>query len=213
VSQNGGLVVVAFGDSITAAGEVPEEMRWPHVVEVRLQESLPDRNVTVINAGVGGHTSREGLARIEADVLRHHADIVLVQFGGNDATKEPNRHVSLAEYETNLETIRSKTGSGGRSRMAVLTFPPVINDWHAWGHDEAYSDYGGVDGFIEQYRHVTREFARARALPLADIDRALRDAMQRDGVGRYIRPDGVHLTADGNGVVSGSVLQILRAMI
>ena len=40
--------------------------------------------VRIINAGIGGNTSREGLARLEPDVLRYRPDITVVCFGLND---------------------------------------------------------------------------------------------------------------------------------
>ena len=39
----------------------------------------------VINAGVGGESDREKMRRFESDVLAKAPDILLVQFGGNNA--------------------------------------------------------------------------------------------------------------------------------
>lgn len=56
----------------------------------------------MINSGVGGNTSREALDRIGKDVLVYRPDLVMVEFGGNDATPDPNREVSPDEFEENL---------------------------------------------------------------------------------------------------------------
>jgi len=42
-------------------------------------------NVTYINAGIGGTTSQFGAARVEEDLLRHHPDVVFLEFSVNDA--------------------------------------------------------------------------------------------------------------------------------
>lgn len=202
------LIIVAFGDSITEAAQVPEEQRWPHLLAEMLRESLPSREITVANAGVGGNTSREGLARLERDVLTHQPDLVLVEFGGNDATCEPERHVPLEEFTANLQAMRDRLPR--ETAMVLLTFPPVIDDWHCWKGHPFYEERGGQDIFIETYREETRRFAGNYNLPLIDIDRALRRACADAGTEKFILPDGVHLTVDGNRIVAEEVSRVLQ---
>ena len=202
MSQQKSLTLVAFGDSITqASSELPDEsQRWPALLDASLRARFPGSSVTVINAGIGGNTSREGLARMEHDVLRHRPDCVLVEFGGNDATPEPDRHVTIEEYAANLSTMKARLDALGGCRMVLLTFPPVLDLQHAW--QAAFKDVGGQDRYLEQYRRVTREFASRHGLPLADIDAALRPKPAENTL-----PDGVHLTAAGNRVVAETVLR------
>jgi len=91
------IKIVAFGDSITLAKEQVEQDKWTTLVQVRLKEDI-GREVRMVNAGVGGNTSREGLRRIESGVLRHNPDIVLVEFGGNDATPAPAAFTDFTSY-------------------------------------------------------------------------------------------------------------------
>lgn len=206
------FVIVAFGDSITRASEVPAEARWPERLRAALSTWRPKREWVVINSGVGGNTSREGLARIETDVLAHRPDLVLVEFGGNDATDEPHRHVSLEEFATNLREIEARVASAS-GRAVLLTFTPVVNAWHSWGAKELFRGTGGPDEYVEQYRRFTRDYAAQRALPLGDIDLALRAAMKRDGAETHILKDGVHLTAAGNAVVAECVLEAIKPVL
>lgn len=203
------LTIVAFGDSITLAGRQPEDRKWTTLLQTRLAEALPARPCAVINAGVGGNTSREGLERIERDVLRHRPDIVTVQFGGNDATQDEQRSVSVCEFRKNLETICARIEGATDARTVLVTFPPIIDDWHGWNQDPFFKTRGGPDGYIDQYRNATRDFARTHNLPLADIDKALRTAIGKHGAKRFILPDGVHLTAQGNEIVAGEVYRVL----
>jgi lysophospholipase L1-like esterase len=197
---------VALGDSITAlSAEMPETVRWPHLLEVGLQERLMPRSVRVVNAGVGGNTSREGLARLEQDVVPHRPDLVLVQFGGNDATPERDRHVHLVEYVGNLATIQARLGEIGCRFMVLLTFPPVVDQVHGWW--ESFRAVGGQDAFVEQYRRVTRSFARDRGLPLFDLD-----AVVRADLRARILADGVHLSREGNRAVAEALIPFVEGL-
>lgn len=204
--------IVAFGDSITKADEVAEKGRWTSRLERALSERFPSHNITVINAGVGGNTTREGLARIENDVLRHTPAIVLVEFG-NDVTYQPERHVEYEEFTANLEAIRTRVARHCKGRIILLTFPPVIDKWHANYKHPFYEPTGGLDRSQEKYRQLTRKFAKAQGIPLVETDKAMRAAMKRDGDSEYILPDGVHLTAAGNKLVADLVFEVLAKEI
>jgi lysophospholipase L1-like esterase len=197
--------IVAFGDSITQAVEVEAEQRWVMLLQAKLQQCVSAVPVRVVNAGVGGNTSREGIARIEESVLAHHPDLVLVEFGGNDATMDTARHVHIEEYRSNLDVIRRKIVEEAGAVMMLLTFPPIVDAWHKWGQHDYFRNAGGLDACIEPYRQYTRDYARSQGITLIEIDHALREAAGNDRWERYLRPDGVHLTAEGNAVVMQTV--------
>lgn len=208
--------IVAFGDSITQAlsGEIPEQNRWPFMLGKILPLAVPCHQFHVINSGIGGNTSREGLARFEADVAAHAPDIVLVEFGGNDATDDPDRHVPLDEYEQNVIEIHARSRALG-AEAYFLTFPPVIERWHSWYKKEVstFTQAGGQDEFIELYRQRTRVVAARLGAPLIDIDAALRQVIREKGAASQILPDGVHLTAGGNRTVLAMVFaEVLKHM-
>lgn len=196
--------IVAFGDSITASAAQANDKKWPKVLETRLQQADPSRRFQVVNAGVGGNTSREGLARLERDVLTHKPDLVVIEFGGNDATDNAARHVDLKEFEKNLTTMLEKTRAvNPRAMIVIATFPPVVDSKHSAG-----KLYGGLDKYIEQYRVAARQFAKAHELPLVDMDAAIRP--QSD---QYILPDGVHLTDGGNEAIAKAVDAVIRKVL
>ena len=205
------ITIVGFGDSITQAVEVDADKQWLSLLRKMLAERYPQYQWTTINAGVGGNTSREGLARMEADVLSHQPDLVLIEFGGNDATDEENRHVSLEEFQNNLSLMLERVTSVS-ARVVMIVFPPVIDAWHACGNKTYYAPWSGLDGCVEQYRKITRDFAASQRLPLADIDAALRENCQRYTADKFIRSCGVHLTEAGNQVVAQTVFQTISTM-
>ncbi len=208
---DGPIVIVAFGDSITKASRQPEERKWTTLLQKRLADAEPGRRIEVINSGVGGNTSREGLVRIRRDVLAHTPHFVLVEFGGNDATQDTNRHVTLEEFRSNLEKIRTAVQKDSSAQVVMLTFPPVIDEWHAWRSNSFFTAHGGADKYVEAYREVTREFAARHGLVLCDIDRDLRAEIKRTDTTDVILPDGVHLTEKGNSFVAHAIAQRLLA--
>lgn len=189
--------VVMFGDSITAGN-------WPALVAERLQRGTTNRRIRVINAGVGGNTSREGLARINQDVLAYKPDVVTVEFGGNDATDQLDRHVDLKEFEENLATIVQKIlVVNPHAVVVMMTFPTVIDSRHVKG-----SLAGSLDKYVEHYREAVRRFAKHQGLPLVDMDAVIRP--QAD---TFIQGDGVHLTAEGNEAIAQATVPVIHTAL
>ena len=206
--------IVAFGDSMTACAALAPTKRWPALLQRRLTRAFPEVDVEVVNAGVGGNTSREGLARLTQDVLARRPTLTLVQFGGNDATTDAARLVEGPEFTRNLGTIRRRLQAVG-SAAAWVTFPPVIDAWHAWsvpGNTAAREKFlpaGGSDYFLHQYRRRTRAMAERHGDLFIDLYGGIRQAIERGDCARFILPDGVHFTAAGSRAAAGVVFQAL----
>ncbi|MCX5659191.1 MAG: GDSL-type esterase/lipase family protein [Planctomycetota bacterium] len=71
--------IVCLGDSCTHFGPRP----YPERLAALLEQWKPGR-FEVINAGVIGYTSHQGLARLESEVLAWQPDLVTAYFGWND---------------------------------------------------------------------------------------------------------------------------------
>src|SRR4051812_18977805 len=76
-----GQTIVAFGDSLTAGYGVESGFSYPDYLQKELGPKYH-----VMNLGVSGNTSGEGLARIGA-VTKLKPEIVIVEFGGNDGLR------------------------------------------------------------------------------------------------------------------------------
>ena len=206
--------IVAFGDSMTACTALEPARRWPALLQRRLNRAFTGVRFEVVNAGVGGNTSREGLARIAADVLAWRPALTLVEFGGNDATTDPARVVEVAEFSRNLAAIRRRLQAIG-SAAAWLTFPPVIDAWHGWSAPEntaAHAKFlpaGGSDYFLHLYRQRTRAFAQRQGDLCIDLYAGMRQVIERDGCGRFVMADGVHFTPAGSRAAGAFVGQAL----
>src|SRR5262245_59840417 len=74
-------VILAFGDSVTAGFGVYPELSYPS----QLQRELEQRGYAyrVVNQGVSGATTVEGLGRLQC-ALSLQPEIVILELGGND---------------------------------------------------------------------------------------------------------------------------------
>ncbi len=88
-----GRTIVCLGDSITAGVGSGAGESYPDLLAVRL-------GTEVINAGVSGDTTAQGLARVE-EVLAEDPWLVIVELGGNDIL----RRVPPEETERALRLI------------------------------------------------------------------------------------------------------------
>ncbi|MCF6173389.1 MAG: GDSL-type esterase/lipase family protein [Campylobacteraceae bacterium] len=69
--------ILAFGDSLTRGYRVDSDKNYPSVLSDLLQ-------VEVINAGVNGELSKNGLARLPSVLAKYKPDIIIICEGGND---------------------------------------------------------------------------------------------------------------------------------
>lgn len=87
-------VVVAFGDSLTAGVGASRGNSYPSVL-ARLS------GLTVVNAGVSGETTHEGLLRLPKVIEEHNPRLLILLEGGNDIL----RNKSFAQVEKNLDRM------------------------------------------------------------------------------------------------------------
>ncbi len=99
--RDGELRILAVGDSNTL-GWASDSVHWPGYLEQNLRAEGFD--VRVINAGVWGHSSFQGLARLD-EYMPLHPDVVLISYGGNDAHRV---YVSDARYVAEVATSPSR---------------------------------------------------------------------------------------------------------
>ncbi|MGC9318891.1 MAG: SGNH/GDSL hydrolase family protein [Armatimonadota bacterium] len=221
--------VVCFGTSITRGHPyVPEGDTYPAVLERRLNRRLRQENeaVTVINSGVPGENTVEGLARIDEDVIAHRPDLVVVEFACNDVRYEPEKRVELEDFRANLvqmaQTIREVC-----SAIIICTPTPIVDAFHVYSQEvDFYDSWGGCNSALMEYDEVIREVAVEQDLTLCDLKRAFYDravASEFDGdtndaddltciadlISRY---DGVHPTIAGQALIALELYRIIRTI-
>ncbi|MBP1043559.1 esterase [Vagococcus sp. BWB3-3] len=105
-----------FGDSITA-GYFEHEIT--DLLTLPVQRGLAD--IEVVNAGMPGDTTADGLARMATFVLRYNPDYVTVFFGANDGAIDCP--IAIEEYQANLNEIISRIGP----LKVLLLSPPYTS--------------------------------------------------------------------------------------
>lgn len=79
-------VVVALGSSSTQGAMASDLAHsYPAQLQELLSDSLKQEHVAVLNRGVGGQDAAEELARLDADVISVHPQVVIWQVGANGA--------------------------------------------------------------------------------------------------------------------------------
>ncbi|MCP5550307.1 MAG: exo-alpha-sialidase, partial [Akkermansiaceae bacterium] len=167
-----------FGDSTTAFRPGAVEK----VYSVRLQELLlrMGSSLNVYNAGKGGNTTRDALARFERDVLSQQPRVVVIQFGINDAAvdvwKTPpaaDSRVPIAEYEKNLRTLVGMARER-KAKVILMTTNPLrwtgrLKDLYG----KPPYDPGAEDGFdapvLAKYNEVIRRLAKELGIGFVDV--------------------------------------------
>ena len=110
-----------YGDSLSAAYGIDEELGWASLLQKRLAQYQPD--VTVINASISGETSRGGLARFAPTLEFSQADFVLLELGANDGL----RGYPIESMRDNLrQMIELSQQSGAQVLMMGIRLPPNL---------------------------------------------------------------------------------------
>lgn len=95
-----GSTVLAFGDSLTAGNGASSPQSYPSVLG----------NIAVlnmINAGVSGELSAEGLRRLPALLEQHNPRLVLLCHGGNDLLRRSGNNAAKSNVLNMIELIRA----------------------------------------------------------------------------------------------------------
>ncbi len=98
---NDGDTIVAFGDSLTHGTGTSMETAYPAVLSRLISR-------TVINAGVPGETTSEGLERLPEILEEHHPKLVLLCLGSNDMLKRQDNGQTESNLRAMIQSIRAK---------------------------------------------------------------------------------------------------------
>ena len=122
------MKLICIGDSITYGQNVRADEAWPAVLA-----RLTGHDVR--NAGACGDTTRLGLERFPKDVQLHKPDVVVIQFGHNDANwyeTDQGPRVSASAYAANLAEMAARALSAGAAPILLLPHD-------ALGKDKSYN--------------------------------------------------------------------------
>ncbi len=153
-----GLVMLAFGDSITygcnSSSDGPAT-GYPVLLERVLEPAFGGHFISV-NAGRPGETTEEALGRFEAALDAADPDIVLLMEGTNDA-------FDGAPYEQTEDNLRYMVRAAQRRgiQVAIATIPPVISN--------AYYDRSAQMARIQGFNPRIYAIAADCGIPVAPV--------------------------------------------
>jgi acyl-CoA thioesterase-1 len=179
------IEIVALGDSLVAGYGLASGESFPEQLEAALQERGHD--VTVVNAGVSGDTASDGLARLEWSVPAS-ADVVIVEFGGNDAMRGIDPGVTRAAVTEIVATLK---GRGHAVLLAGMQAPRNFGDTYTREFDSIFPDVA-AEYDVSLYPFFLEGIA---------LDSA------------YNLPDGIHPSAGGVAAIVESILPAVEELI
>ena len=142
--------IVCYGTSLTQSGS------WVQGLSEALNARWPDK-ATVINSGMSGKNSSEGLSKIQEKVLSKNPDAVFIEFSMNDAADSLNSgktpEEALVQAEDNLKRIIEAIKSSNPSCEIILqTMNPYVK-----APDSTLSNRTGLENHVTMYRRVAEE--------------------------------------------------------
>jgi lysophospholipase L1-like esterase len=170
--------------------------------------------VSVINAGVGGDNTANLLQRIDKDCLVHNPKLTVLMVGTNDMNSV--KHIPLAKYEKNLETIVDKIKKTG-SKILVLSILPAYEPYLLTRHPAAFYQPEGVKGRRIAVNQVIEKVAIKHKLYYMDLCHRF-EAVGNIGTGMDSliqnesnagKTDGIHPTANGYRFIGLSVYDFI----
>jgi acyl-CoA thioesterase-1 len=178
-------LLVCFGDSLTAGYGTDLGESYPDDLQKLLDAH--GYKYHVLNEGISGNTTKDGLERIQR-VIAHHPQLVVVEFGGNDGL----RGLPIEQTEANLSNIiQQLQKSGAKVALAGITLPP---------------DYGQdyIRKFDAMYPALAKKY-HVRLLPFL-----LKNVYGMPG---DMQDDATHATARGNMQIALNVEALVQPLL
>lgn len=125
--------IVFLGDSVTQgcfeiiknpAGEwelvIEPEFSYVALIAEKIKKEYPEKDITVINAGISGDSTAEALSRLERDVISHNPAVTAVCLGLNNSGRR-----NIPEFTSELSEIFKRLAGAG-SEIIFMT-PNMLN--------------------------------------------------------------------------------------
>lgn len=165
-------VILAFGDSLTYGKGAPQQS-YPSQLQALIQR-------TVINAGISGEPSAEGLRRLPSLLEKHRPKLVIICHGGNDII----RKMSKEQLRSNLiQMIRLSKEKGAQVLLVGVPNFGLIG----FSTEELYEEVAEQEEVFYE-GDILSEIENKRAL----------------------KSDRIHPNAKGYGLMAEAFAEVLR---
>jgi acyl-CoA thioesterase-1 len=175
--------ILFLGDSLTEGFGVSKEDAFPELVENLIQTEL-NKNIVVINGGVSGSTTSDGLARLKW-YMKKKPYIVFLALGTNDGL----RGLDLEQSQKNLEEIiQYAQKSHAKVILAGMLIPP--------NYGPEYSAQ-----FKKMYQNLKMKY-KLKSMPF------LLDGVA--GMKEFNQKDGIHPNEKGHKHIAQNVFDFIK---
>lgn len=175
--------ILFLGDSLTEGLGVSKEDAFPKLVETLIQTEL-NKRIVVINGGVSGSTTSDGLSRLNW-YLKKKPYIVFLALGTNDGL----RGLDLEQSQKNLEEIiRHAQASNAKVILAGMLIPP--------NYGPEYSEQ-----FKKMYQNLKIKY-KLKSMPF------LLDGVA--GKKEFNQKDGIHPNEKGHKHIAENVFEFIK---
>ncbi len=203
-----GQAVLMIGDSITDAGRradaAPYGRGYVAIFREMLTALYPERDITVINKGIGGNTTTDLRERWEDDCIRHQPDWLTILIGINDlhrTLRETPEAVPPDVFRANYDWILQRATDETDAQIVLL--------------DPFYMSVASEDTFrsrvlelIEQYIEIVHDMAEKYDAQLVRMHDVFREHLKyRESEEFCAEP--VHPARGGHIVIAVEMLKTL----
>jgi lysophospholipase L1-like esterase len=182
--------VILIGDSIRLGYQ-------PHVtaqLEGRAEVTGTDEN---------GGDSRRVLENLDPWVLQPEADLVHLNCGLHDLRLTGDGYqVPLEEYVHNLHEIVDRILAESGKELIWATTTPVIDERH-----QQVKQFERHEKDVRRYNEGALAVMSSHGVTIND----LHEVAQKNGLAHLLRPDGVHFTEEGYGILARAVASNILA--
>jgi len=179
--------IVFLGDSLAAGLGVDPEEAFPALIQKKIEAA--GWNDAVVNAGVSGDTSADGLGRIDW-LLKQRIDVLVLELGGNDGL----RGLPVSATQTNLQAIIDRVKQRfpqAQIVVAGMQMPPNMGNDYTSAFRKIFPDL------------ATDNHAALIPFLLADVG----------GKPELNQPDHIHPNVPGHQIVADNVWKVLQPLL
>ncbi|WP_432714770.1 arylesterase [Pedobacter sp.] len=187
--QNLSGTILFFGDSLTAGYGLDNISleSLPSLIQQKI--NAENMSMQVINAGVSGETSFDGLKRIDL-YLDQHFDIFVLELGANDIFKDIPPHLTHQNLQAIIHKVKATF-----PKISMLLLGMEIPAWIAADK-------------IAPYHYVFRTLAAENNMELIPF---LLEGVA--GLSHLNLSDGYHPSAEGYRIIANNIWPSLKQLI
>ena len=170
---------MALGDSLTAGWMEPKG--YVDILEELLKAKYPRAKIKIINCGIPGDTASGGLHRFNSQVLPHSPDLLIIQFGLNDAYMG----FSPTEFADKINRIIAESQQHTQTEIIVISSTHMTPEFDP-------------DQLMEKFYNTLKTSAQQYGCTFVPLHKQWKDTIA-NGTNPFelVQPDGVHPTMKG----------------